>query len=145
MSRPAKRLPLRSPIVALILASFLGIGVVAVHVGAKPFQGQVPAQLIAESTLAASGLPSGTAHVIARHQSFPPGFSLKHVHGGPGFIYVIAGTLTVSDADGTVTYNAGDFFSEPAGHVHTASTQQGAEVTQFYVLSDGAEATIPVP
>lgn len=145
MAETMKRNRVAKLAIVLIIGAALGVGLWRTHASAKPAHGQTSPAVISEANLKALGLPSGQAHVIARHQTFPPGFVLKHVHGGPAFVYVIAGPLTISDADGNVTYNAGDYFSEPPGHIHTASAPQGAELSTFYVLSEGADATIPVP
>lgn len=94
----------------------------------------------------ASGLPAGRAIGVPVRRAFPPGFSLKHAHGGPTYVYVLSGTLNVTDATGnTVAYRAGDFFSEPAGYIHTAQTAEGAEVFILFLLPPSAEAIIPVP
>ena len=92
-----------------------------------------------------TGLPAGAAKGIPQHATLPPGFSLKHVHGGPSYVYVLAGSLDIIDADGsTATYRAGDFFWEPVGHVHTARTVDGAELFILRFLTAGAEGTITV-
>jgi quercetin dioxygenase-like cupin family protein len=78
-------------------------------------------------------------------RTFPPGFTLKHVHGGPTYVYVIAGSLDITDSQGTVTYAAGDFFWEPPGYIHTAQTAAGAEVFILFLLPPPAEAIIPTP
>lgn len=142
----AKRVPVRLLAIALVLGFFAGLGLLIVQARTKPVHGQASQQVIAQATFKAMGLPAGDAHVLAQHKTNPPGFSLKHVHGGPAFVYVISGSITITDSDGSVTtYNAGDFFSEPPAHIHTASSPQGAELFSLYVLPDGADATIPVP
>ena len=92
-----------------------------------------------------TGLPAGRATGVPVRRTFPVGFTLKHVHGGPTYVYVLIGSLNITDADGkTVTYQAGDFFSEPAGYVHTVHVPEHAEVFILFVLPPGAEALIPV-
>ena len=94
----------------------------------------------------ATGLPAGRAIGVPVRRAFPPGFSLKHAHGGPTYVYVLSGTLNVTDGIGnTATYEAGDFFSEPAGYIHTAHTAEGAEVFILFLLPPSADAIIPVP
>ena len=93
----------------------------------------------------ATGLPAGPAKGVPQHTTLPPGFNLKHVHGGPSYVYVISGNIDIIDADGTrASYQAGDFFWEPAGHVHTAHTAGGAELFILRFLAPGAEGTTPV-
>ena len=92
----------------------------------------------------ATGLPSGPATGIPQRAILPPGFSLKHAHGGPSYVFVLAGSLDVSDADGTQTYRAGDFFWEPVGRTHTAHTADGADLFILRFLTPLSEATITV-
>lgn len=96
------------------------------------------------ATFAATGLPAGAATGVPQHLFFPAGFTLKHTHGGPTYVYVIAGTLTISDNVGVKTYPAGSFFWESPGHVHTVHTADPAEVFVLTFLPPGADATIPV-
>ena len=93
----------------------------------------------------ATGLPSGSAKAVPQRASLPPGFNLKHVHGGPSYVYVISGSLEIVDADGSkATYRTGDFFWEPVGRRDTAQTSDGAELFILRFLAPGAEGTIPV-
>ena len=102
--------------------------------------------MLTETTFAATGLPGGEVSGLARHSVWPAGFQLKHAHGGNAYVYLIAGTLEITEPDGTVTaYHAGDFFWEPGGHTHTARTPEGAEFFILFFLAPGAEPTIPVP
>jgi hypothetical protein len=103
---------------------------------AKPLTPLAPFRAIA--------LPAGTATGVPVHAAFPAGFTFKHVHGGPTFVYVIAGDLEITDAQGTVTYCAGSFFSEPPGHVHTLHAVQASEVFYLQFLPPGADGTIPL-
>ena len=94
----------------------------------------------------ATGLPAGPVRGVPQRATLPPGFSLKHVHGGPSYVYVISGSVDIIDSDGSrVTHQAGDFFWEPVGHVHTAQSAEGAELFTLRFLAPGAEATIPLP
>lgn len=92
----------------------------------------------------ATGLPSGQVRGIPQRATLPPGYNLKHAHGGPTYVYVLGGSLSVTDADGSQTYRAGDFFWEPVGRTHTAETSEGAELFILRFLAPRAEATIPV-
>jgi quercetin dioxygenase-like cupin family protein len=94
----------------------------------------------------ATGIPGGAAKGVPQRVSLPPGFNLKHVHGGPSYVYVISGNVDIVDADGTrASYQAGDFFWEPVGHVHTAQSAGGAELFILRFLAPGAVGTIPLP
>jgi quercetin dioxygenase-like cupin family protein len=82
---------------------------------------------------------------MPQRATLPPGFNLKHVHGGPSYVYVISGSLDIIGADGTkATYRAGDFFWEPVGRTHTAQTSEGAELFILRFVVPGAEGTVPV-
>ena len=96
------------------------------------------------ATFRAIALPAGTATGVPVYAAFPAGFTFKHVHGGPSYVYVIAGDLEISDAQGTVTYCAGSFFSEAPGHVHTLHARQASEVFYLQFLPPGADGTIPL-
>lgn len=93
----------------------------------------------------ATGLPAGPARGIPSRATLPPGFNLKHVHGGPSYVLVLEGSVDIiHHADGTTaTYRAGDFFWEPVGRLHTAQSAGGAELFILRFLTPGAEGTIP--
>jgi hypothetical protein len=93
----------------------------------------------------ATGLPAGAAKGVPQRATLPPGFNLKHVHGGPSYVYVISGNVDIIDTDGTrASYDTGDFFWEPVGHVHTAQSAGGAELFILRFLAPGAEGTTRV-
>ncbi len=93
----------------------------------------------------ATGLPAGAATGVPVHASFPAGTTLKHTHGGPTYVYIIAGSLDIVEADGSsTTYEAGSFLWESPGHIHTLQVRQGVEVFYLQFLPPGAEGTIPV-
>jgi quercetin dioxygenase-like cupin family protein len=96
------------------------------------------------TTFPAIALPAGTATGAPSYAALPAGFTLKHTHGGPTYVYVISGDLAISDNTGTVTYCAGSFFSEPPGHVHTLHVVQPSEIFVLQFLPPGADGTIPV-
>jgi len=96
------------------------------------------------TTFRAIALPAGTATGVPVYAVFPKGFTFSHVHGGPTYVYVIAGDLEITDAQGAVTYCAGSFFSEAPGHVHTLHAVQPSEVFYLQFLPPGADGTIPV-
>lgn len=86
----------------------------------------------------------------------PGSFNGWHVHPGPGFIIVTAGTLTLyrstpSGCDVT-TYQAGQGFTEAPGEVHTArnesTTTQLTGVATFLDVPAGTGAfrtSVPAP
>ena len=144
--RPGRRAAL-----LVLLAGVIMLGTAAVAVATQGDRRPVAAAPTGGQTqgmepFEASGLPAGRATGVPVQRAFPPGFSLKHAHGGATYVYVLSGTLNVTDTTGnTVTYGAGDFFWEPAGYIHTAQTAEGAEVFILFLLPPAAEAIIPVP
>jgi hypothetical protein len=131
-----------------VLVTATGFG--AARAGLSPFETRgVAAQPAGQnSTLQpfeAVGLPSGRAAGVPSILKFPKGFSLKHIHGGPTYVYVLAGVVDILDADGShTTYRAGDFFSEAPGHIHTITVVEDAQVFTLQFLVPGSEATVPV-
>src|SRR5262245_33456527 len=67
----------------------------------------------------ATGLPTGRTIGMPLHQRFPAGFTLKHKHPGNRYVFILSGTVQISDVRGSKTYHAGMFFWEPAWQVHT--------------------------
>ncbi len=132
----------RAAVLLSVLVLFVGtLAVLTAH----SVRGQAGPQVIHEDTFKATGLPAGDVNGLARHSMWPAGFSLKHVHGGPAYVYVIAGSIDITDSAMTMTYGAGDFFWEPGGHIHTATAgPQGVEFFVLFLLPSGADATIPV-
>ena len=149
---PLRRSRLAFKVMALLAVASVGLASVA---AANADPADRPTAVVLDQSVAATvqpleafdatGLPSGAAKGSPVRMTMPPGFSLKHVHGGNCYVYVLEGSLDIVDANGgVVTYNAGDFFWEPVGRVHTAQTSQGAQVFILRFLTPGAEATIPV-
>jgi quercetin dioxygenase-like cupin family protein len=96
------------------------------------------------SPFKATGLPAGAATGVPQLLVFPAGFTLKHTHGGPTYVYVVSGELIISDNAGVKTYPAGSFFWESPGHVHTVHTTRPSQAFVLTFLPPGADATIPV-
>jgi len=90
---------------------------------------------------AATGLPVRPATGVAWRKMFPAGFTSRHLHGGPGYIYVLSGVVQLSDAAGSTTYRAGTFFWEPAGHIHTMRILRRATLCVLRFLPSGATDT----
>lgn len=142
----------RHTMVALALLAAAAASLSAISVSAAPWSKQAPSNVAIAAQPAArmeafdaTGLPAGPAKGVPQRSTLPPGFNLKHAHGGPTYVYVLAGSLDVIDADGSLsTYGAGDFFWEPTGRTHTAQSAEGAELFILRFLAPRAEATIPV-
>jgi Cupin domain len=141
----------RLPRWALITSVLLGLtslvvtGFVAGTALAKPAGGAAAQQASTYDTFDATGLPSGSVKGIPQHTALPPDFTLKHIHGGPSYVYVISGSLDIIEGDNSrVTYHAGDFFWEPVGHTHTVQTTERAEIFVLRFLTPGAEGTVEV-
>lgn len=128
---------------ALVALALVVIGG-ARYVTAAPAAQDQPIEIVMQQSFEATGLPAGAATGTAAHVKVPAGWSLKHVHGGPEYLYVIAGSVSITDAEGTRTYNAGDFAWVPAGHVHTGWTAEGAEAFILNIRPQGAQWIIPV-
>ncbi len=93
----------------------------------------------------ATGLPAGKATGLPVHTSFPAGTNVKHIHGGPTYVYVISGSLDIIESDGAkATFGAGSFFWEGPGHIHTLQVPQAVEVFFLQFLPPGAESIVPV-
>jgi quercetin dioxygenase-like cupin family protein len=104
-----------------------------------------PQQVASLEPFEAVGLPAGEAKGVPSRLSLPAGTSLKHIHGGPTYVYVLSGSLNIIDNDGsTAAYTTGDFFPEAPGHIHTVQTAGGAEVFILQFLPPGAESLVPV-
>ena len=94
------------------------------------------------------GFGDGTAVediMVVEFTIAPGGYFGWHRHGGPVWVVVQAGTLTLYDADdptctGT-THGAGSAFLDPGNHVHNARNETGAPVVvygTFMLPEDGA-------
>jgi len=104
-----------------------------------------PPSVIPLQSFDAVGLPAGPATGVPSRLTLPAGTSLKHIHGGPTYVYVLSGSLNIIDSDGSsAAYTTGDFFPEAPGHVHTVQTSSGAEVFILQFLPPGAESLVPV-
>lgn len=102
-----------------------------------------PAGLIAEGKLA--GVPAGPVAVRAERVVLPTGFRSQHFHGGPTFNFVDAGAVVIESAGRERRYEAGGFFFEPAGRVHTITVLDDAHLRVTRLLPAGVEATTEVP
>jgi rhodanese-related sulfurtransferase len=120
---------------------FLALGLFALQLPTQA-EAQQPSETLVPFD--ANGLPAGEARGIPRRMSLPAGWSLKHAHGGPTYVYVISGSIDITDTEGnTSTYQPGDFFWEQVGFIHTAHAPEATELFVLHFLSPGAAATIP--
>lgn len=138
---------------AVLLISALGLAlrygpmpaVSAKAVAAGPCAGASRGKpLVPPAQFRAADLPMGAATGNPSFLKLPAGFTLKHYHGGPTYVYVISGALSVSDAAGTKVYCTGSFFAEPPNHVHTAHALRPTQLFALTLLAPGKQATVPV-
>lgn len=99
--------------------------------------------VIAEGELAAA--PAGPLGVRAERVVLPSGFVSRHRHGGPTFNFVDAGTVVIESAGESMRHDAGGFFFEPAGRVHTITVLDDAQLRVVRLVPPGVEATTEVP
>jgi hypothetical protein len=101
------------------------------------------AGVIAEGELArVSGAP---LTVRAERVVLPAGFQSQHIHGGPTFNFVDAGTVVIESAGREQRHDEGGFFFEPARNVHTITVLDDARLRVIRLLPPGADATTEVP
>ncbi len=99
-----------------------------------------------ELELKTSGNSTGrTVHFV-----FAPGASTGwHLHPGPAFVMVTAGTVSLyrdpNSPDGV--FGAGQGWVEPPGQVHMAVNEgtEDAELVAFLLIPEGQPPTIPQP
>lgn len=92
---------------------------------------------------AAALLPAGPLTAVATITKYPAGYAQKHHHGGLKLLYVLSGTMEITDDAGTVVHHTGDFWVEAAGHSHTAHAVTDATIFSIDLLPPGAQATVP--
>jgi quercetin dioxygenase-like cupin family protein len=135
-------------LILLVLIAALSTGVVRSGAASHPATSSAAAQPVLVGpplqVFVATGLPRGSVVGVPLHQRFPTGFTLKHLHPGNRYIFVISGTVQISDTAGSKTYSAGMFFWEPAWHVHTLHVVQEAEIFSLTFVAPGAQPVTPV-
>lgn len=92
-------------------------------------------------------IPNAEASVITLTMA-PGAKSRPHEHTGPVFAYILEGEIENQvDPNGPRTYRAGDYFYEPAMHVHrmmrNLSATKPAKLLIFQVGEKGKRFTIP--
>lgn len=82
--------------------------------------------------------------------NLPPKFGSAHphMHSGPVFAYVLEGEVENQvDPGGPQKYSAGDYWYEPAMHVHRVfrnpSDQQQARILVFQLMPKGKPSELP--
>jgi quercetin dioxygenase-like cupin family protein len=101
--------------------------------------------------------PSGVVHtdvtkITMIKQTFAPGGSTGwHQHGGPIWVVVASGTLTLYDGDDPsctgVVYPPGSAFMDPGDHIHIARNEGSENVVVYvtFMLPEGGLPRIDVP
>src|SRR5215208_902514 len=126
-----------------ILGALLGVAVVlttTVARGQDLAPGPVPR---VESTFEPASIPV-PVELVQAVLDFPPGTVVPaHVHGGAGYVTILAGELLVEGPDGPRTYRAGDMLVEQPGQVYTAfnRTDAPASLVVTYLIPKGAHVT----
>lgn len=105
--------------------------------------GDDPARLIEQGELA--DVPAGPVAVRAERVVLPAGFFSRHRHGGPTFNFVDAGTVVIESGGERVRHEAGGFFFEPGGGVHSITVLDDTRLRVVRLLPPGVEATTEVP
>lgn len=109
-----------------------------------PHMRSVPVRTLMQEPLGDIADPQVTVITL----TVPPGsVSPPHRHTGPVFAYILEGRIENQvDPDPPKTYHAGDFFYEPAMHVHRSlrnlSRTQSAKLLIFEVGEKGKAFTI---
>ena len=118
-----------------VLASLCGSGAIAQ-------QGQTVRQLLASSTTVAGTplkYPAGNPKFTASLSTLEPGgFTPRHLHPVPTFIYVVEGTLAV-DVDGGITreVKAGEAFMEVVDTWHRNRNPSTTARVQYLLVFAG--------
>ena len=135
------------PARTVALAATVLVAVVVGFAGGRLSRGEEaadePAALIGQGQL--SALPEAPVEVRAERVVLPAGFVSRHLHGGPTFNFVDAGTVVIESAGERVRYEAGGFFFEPGRRVHSITVLDDARLRVIRLLPPGAEATTEVP
>lgn len=125
----------------LVLGAVLGLAVGRLDRASN--EGDEPAGLIEQGSLA--DVPAGPVAVHAERVVLPAGFFSRHRHGGPTFNFVDVGTVVIESGGERVPYEAGGFFFEPGGRVHSITVLDDARLRVVRLLPPGVEATTEVP
>jgi quercetin dioxygenase-like cupin family protein len=101
--------------------------------------------------------PSGVVHtdvtkITMIKQTFTPGGTTGwHQHGGPIWVVVASGTLTLYEGDDAsctgVVYTPGSAFMDPGDHTHLARNEGSENVVVYvtFMLPEGGAPRIDVP
>ena len=125
----------------LVLGAVLGYAVGRLD---RASEGDEPAAgLVDQGELADA--PAGPVAVRAERVVLPAGFFSRHRHGGPTFNFVDVGAVVIESGGERVRHEAGGFFFEPAGRVHSITVLDDARLRVVRLLPPGVEATTEVP
>ena len=76
--------------------------------------------------------------MIIKHFAVPPGFvGGRHSHPGPVFVYVLEGELTVKTGGETLTFKAGELYSEATNSVMQGKNLSATDDLEFVVFQVG--------
>lgn len=128
---------------ARVLGGLTGVVVAlagGVALGQQLAPGPVPR---VQSTFEVSS-PPDPADLVQAVLDFPVGTIVPpHVHGGPAYVTILAGELTVQGPDGIHSYQAGDTLVERPGAVYSAFNfgDTPASLVVTYLVPRGAPVT----
>jgi quercetin dioxygenase-like cupin family protein len=133
----------------VVLFAVLNAGVLyaiaASHPAAAPNPGLPKPVGPAMYPFVATSLPAGRIIGVPQHVIVPAGYTLKHMHPGPHYVYIISGSEQITDDHGTKTYSAGMFFWEPAWHVHMLHTLTRVEAFSIYFVPPAYAQKVTIP
>ncbi len=137
-------LPLVVVLLATLNASALH-GAASAHSATRPQAAQPVPVGPPLQPFVATGLPTGRAIGVPQHLVMPTGYTLKHMHPGNHYVFVVSGIVQITDDTGTKTYRAGMFIWEPAWHVHTVHVLQRAEIVGLLFVPPGYAQRVTIP
>jgi quercetin dioxygenase-like cupin family protein len=155
---------MKSKLAALACGALFGSALLPGHAGATSANGVVGEPLAPGSLPEpirvklkadhSGGFEDGTAVAqvsMIKYTIQPGGYFGWHTHGGPVWVVVAAGALTLYDGDDTTCTGhrqlAGSAFLDPGDHVHNARNEGTVPVVVYatFLLPAGAPARIDAP
>ena len=129
--------------VGLLIGIAVGAATVGVLTLGEPAPPGADLPLVSSSGML-DHLPEAPVEVVAETVRLPAGFVSTHVHGGPTFNTVLAGTVELREAGMTTRHEVGDFFFEPADFPHRITALSDARLHVLRLLPPGAPATTEI-